>query len=159
MLFMIILSIIMVGCTPDTKPSVESDEQQNNGLVCIPFEKHSDDYENIEFEIINPESLEGELKEKLGCDQPEEGKIVFEHGGYNFILVSAGRKPTGGYSIVIGSLEGYENHIVLDALLYSPAEDDDVKQKPSYPSLLIKIPADEREIIVFLSDVRSAPMR
>ena len=142
----------------DIKPSSEN-EEQNTSLDCIPVETPSDDYKNIEFEIIDPESLEGELKEEFGCNQPEEGKVVVEYDGYKFILVSAGRKPTGGYSIIVGSLEGYEKHIVLQALLYSPGEDDDVKQAPSYPSLLIKIPADDREVIVFLSDVRSAPMR
>ncbi len=140
---------------PQEENPTNGDSQPGEPRAGETVKRPSGECENIEFEIIDRRTLEGHLKEKLGGSQPEQGMTIVEEGGYKYILVSAGRKPTAGYSVTVGSLLGYEDAIVLNALLNSPGAGDMVAQVITYPALLIRIPADERKVILYLTDTRN----
>ena len=153
--FLILLFFVTTtGCA--AADQANSDEGQEIPVSEeVPDVASSNEWEDMVFERVEGNSLEGNLKEKLGGDQVEQGMRVIEDSGYKYILVSAGRKPTEGYYIRVGSLVGFKKLIVLNALLYSPCETDLVESIATYPSLLIRIPADEREVILFLTDTRN----
>ena len=67
---------------------------------------------------------------------------------YTFLLISAGEKPTGGYSIVLKSnlLEGEK--YLFTAELTAPKPDQVVTEALTYPNLLIKVKNKEDQLIV-----------
>jgi hypothetical protein len=152
-LLIILLSVATAGCTEVHQTS--SDGPEMPAPEVIPDGSSSNEGENMDFETVDPGSLEGSLKEQFGGHQADQGMLITEDSGYKYVFVSAGRKPTDGYYIRVGSLIGFEKLIMLNALLYSPCETDNVEAVATYPSLLIRIPADEREVILFLTDTRN----
>ena len=136
----------------ELKPAEEKEGEPEGEEVPI---TDRNDGENMDFETIDLRTLEGYLKEKLGGDHPEQGLITVEDGGYKYILVSAGQKPTAGYSVAVESVLGYEDSIAINARLYSPGPEDMVATVITYPSTLIRIPADERGVILFLKDAKA----
>ena len=136
----------------ELKPAEEKEGEPEGEEVPI---ADRNDGENMDFEKIDIRTLEGCLKEKLGGDHPEQGLVTVEDGGYKYILVSAGQKPTAGYSVDVKSVLGYHDSITINARLYSPAPEDMVATVLTYPSTLIRIPADEREVFLFMKDAKA----
>lgn len=63
------------------------------------------------------------------------------------ILLCAGEKSTGGYSIGKITVTGTEENIKITAELNVPADGSPVTQSLTYPNALISIPLDERELV------------
>jgi hypothetical protein len=147
----LLLMVTTMGCAAgnqvDDGPEMVPEE--------IPDGRPSNDWEDMAFETVDQDNLQGNLKEKFYGDHFEQKMMIAEDSGYKYIFVSAGRKPTAGYSIRVGSLVGFEKLIVLNTLLYSPCESDTVETIATYPTLLIRIEADDREVIHFLTDTRN----
>lgn len=69
----------------------------------------------------------------------------FRYNGAMYVLVSAGSKPTGGYSIGINKVY-YETSTkaYIDAFVKAPAPDMMVTQVETYPNVLIKIDGQKK---------------
>ncbi|MHB1420593.1 MAG: protease complex subunit PrcB family protein [Bacillota bacterium] len=63
-----------------------------------------------------------------------------------YVLLSAGEKPTGGFSIEEFQLNGLADEIQVAASLRAPGAEDIVTQALTYPHLLVKIKADQRQL-------------
>ena len=77
----------------------------------------------------------------------EEGAFSFVVGEKRYILLSAGERPTGGYSLDNIEIIGTENAIEITADLNVPGEGSLVTEAITYPNVLLCIPADERELV------------
>ena len=67
---------------------------------------------------------------------------------YTFLLISAGEKPTGGYSIELRSDQIEGEKYIFTAELIEPTPDEAVTEALTYPNLLIKVKYEEDQIIV-----------
>ncbi len=63
----------------------------------------------------------------------------FAFGSRVFVVISAGERPTGGYSVVVDSVEIEGNAIIIKAHLISPKPTDMVTQAFTYPAVEIEL--------------------
>ncbi|HHX94428.1 MAG TPA: protease complex subunit PrcB family protein [Clostridia bacterium] len=92
-------------------------------------------YEDSEFAAWYDENLK------------EEGAFSYTAGEKRYVLLSAGEKNTGGYSLENIVVKGTEDSIEITADLNVPGEGSLVTQALTYPNVLLSIPADEREVV------------
>ncbi|ADL08714.1 protease complex subunit PrcB family protein [Thermosediminibacter oceani] len=108
---------------------------------------------DIKFEVIAENSVEFQelLKDETFRKWYDEKKKIegfhaFDGKGKKYILVSAGEKPTGGYSVEVLSVTGRQDDLYLQGRVKAPAKDQMVTQVITYPSVLISVPVDERQV-------------
>lgn len=95
----------------------------------------------VEFEIVDTETInDNELLLNLyNKNHMTKGIYSLIDGDYIYVLVSAGEKPTGGYSIHVDSItEVTPGTAYIHATLNSPEEGSIVTQALTYPSAMVK---------------------
>lgn len=98
------------------------------------------DYEIIEEDVLEEEAT----KEWYEENKENYGFYTYAISDQEkYLLVSAGEKRTGGYSLEIEGVNELSQMISFNINLNEPSEDDMVTQAITYPSLLVKITADE----------------
>ena len=63
-----------------------------------------------------------------------------------YILIGAGERLTGGYTMKDVVLTGKEKEIEVNAKLHGPKEGEIITQVITYPHILLSIPDDERKL-------------
>ncbi|ABR47692.1 copper amine oxidase domain protein [Alkaliphilus metalliredigens QYMF] len=104
----------------------------------------------IDFEIVENQVIEGnEAVSKWYQDKFDtQGIHSLIDGEWKYVLVSAGEKPTGGYSIQIDSItEVTQGTAYIHATLQSPNRDDMVTQALTYPNVLVRFHKGDIETI------------
>jgi hypothetical protein len=112
----LIISLFLAGCSDSTTPNVEP-----------------------EYQLIELEDVENdEVLEWYESNKGEMGTYQLEADEAIYLLISAGEKRTGGYSLEIENdkLEG--NTFSGELTLITPKDDDMVTMALTYPTLLIK---------------------
>lgn len=95
----------------------------------------------LDFEIIEPSAIK---ENKLLFDWYEssfktKGIHSMIDDRWMYVLISAGEKTTGGYSLQINNITGVPPQTAyVDASLISPDKDSDVTQVLTYPNILIR---------------------
>ncbi|OAA31534.1 hypothetical protein AT15_05525 [Kosmotoga arenicorallina S304] len=98
--------------------------------VKLPFEVVKFPIDAIKEAGVFPVSVEGnswDFSEKLP-------------GNRIFLIVSAGEKPTGGYSLEVGKVNLYKHKITMEATLTYPPKGAFVTQVLTYPAVMLKLP-------------------
>ena len=90
-----------------------------------------------------PEEFLSHLEEK----KINPFQITYQDGSYLYIAVGYGEQKTGGYSIVIKGLLEKSDKLCIETELRGPGKDETVKQKPSYPYVIIKTENSSKEVI------------
>jgi len=132
---LVVVSVVVAGCS--IAGAVDEDTQPVTG--------------RMEYEIVDVSSAEltqGELAEWYDTHHVKRGLHSFTAGDYLYILLSAGEKPTGGYALEDLVLYGTETEIEVTANLRCPGEDEMVTQALTYPHLLVRIPDDDRHLVL-----------
>lgn len=114
---------------------------------CNTVEENVDLIEPTEFdyELMDEDALE-EIAVKDWYEKNKENYGSYTHtvsGKEKFLLISAGEKRTGGYSLEIESVNELNQMITFNIVLNEPSPDDMVTEALTYPNLLIKITANE----------------
>jgi hypothetical protein len=76
------------------------------------------------------------------------GAYVKKFGDYQFVLVTMGQKPSGGYSVEIAQVGVSGDKWVIDVRLISPQPGDIVIQVISFPCGYVKVQSDGKGFIV-----------
>ncbi|MFP4456745.1 MAG: protease complex subunit PrcB family protein [Clostridia bacterium] len=116
LIFALIISMFLVGCSNDTTPDVDP-----------------------EFQLIDITEVENEdLTQWYEDNKGELGTYQFESEDKIYLLIAAGEKRTGGYSIELENemLEG--NTFSGELSLNAPSEDEMVTMALTYPTILIE---------------------
>ncbi len=95
----------------------------------------------VEFEIIRQETIDDNesLLNLYNKNHMTKGIYSLIDGDYIYVLVSAGEKPTGGYSLKVDSItEVTPGTAYIHATLNSPTEGSNVTQVLTYPSVMVK---------------------
>lgn len=89
-----------------------------------------------------PEDFLKEIEKK----KVNELQMTYEDGAYLYIAVGYGEQSTGGYSIKVQGLYEKGENLCIETSLVGPEEDDVVRQKVSYPYIVIKTEKTEKNI-------------
>lgn len=90
-----------------------------------------------------PEDFLTELEEK----KINPFQMTYMDGEYLYIAVGYGEQATGGFSISIHGLYESGEKLCLETELLGPGKDEIVKEKPSYPYVIVKTEKTEREVV------------
>lgn len=104
----------------------------------------------IEFEVVGKEVLEDNeaLVKWYQSNYHKEGIHLVSDRQWQYVLIAAGEKPTGGYSIKIDSItEVKPKTAYIHATLNSPGKDVMVTQALTYPNAIVRFHKDNIEEI------------
>lgn len=90
-----------------------------------------------------PEDFLTELEEK----KINPFQMTYMDGEYLYIAVGYGEQATGGFSIAIRGLYESGPALCLETELLGPGKDEVVKEKPSYPYIIVKTEKSDREVL------------
>lgn len=99
----------------------------------------------IAYEVITYDYLESNntLKNWYNSNNIKPGISYIRDGEFMYVLIAAGEKPTGGYSISLDELLlSSKDTVSIKATIVPPAEDSFVIMMLTYPSKLIRIKSD-----------------
>lgn len=104
---------------------------------------------DINFEVMGSDALtDSSLEEWYNENNNKKGLSTFDFKEHKYVLVGAGEKPTGGYSVEVTSVVGKEDSILINAKVNAPKADEMVTEAITYPSTLIRIPKDSRNVVL-----------
>jgi len=160
LLVILLLGMIFTGCSKkqpavkeqppanEEEQKVENEEQKEEEADASEEEKTAeeevDESTVVDFEVLDIEDLDDEMKAKVEEASKEAGLTVLDEEN-SIILVSLGERPTGGYSVEVG-LEKQQDEILVRAIENKPGEDDVVTQVITYPYVIIKVNGDVSNI-------------
>lgn len=89
-----------------------------------------------------PEDFLKELEEK----KVNAFQMTYMDGEYLYIAVGYGEQATGGFSIAVRGLYESGEGLCFETELMGPGKDEVVKEKPSYPFVIVKTEKTEKEV-------------
>lgn len=90
-----------------------------------------------------PEDFLKELEEK----KVNAFQMTYMDGEYLYIAMGYGEQATGGFSIAVKGLYESGGKLCFETELMGPGKDEVVKEKPSYPFVIVKTEKTEKEVI------------
>ena len=100
-----------------------------------------------EYTVMKEEDFPDKVKELIEEHKETEFQLTYQDSGYLYLMKGYGKQQTGGYSIQIEDLSLWENAIHLQTVLIGPGEGEELKEKPSYPCLVVKMKYREEPVI------------
>jgi hypothetical protein len=137
-ILLLIIVLFFAGCGP----SNNSDPENNANPEDIPYKPECS---MPEYDIVeNMETLPEIIREEVQELKTQRGYFLFEPEKYEnsqnyFLLISSGRKPTGGFSISLKTLETKNNAATILVEETEPDKDKGVIQIITFPSLILKM--------------------
>lgn len=119
-----------------------------NNSVLVAFEKETDIIpveRPLGYEEINISELSEDDELYLWVQENKNNTGIYHKmlDSKNYVLICAGEKPTGGYSIEINSVtQVYPGRIYIGAEVFAPSPDMMVPQVITYPCMLIVLDID-----------------
>lgn len=103
----------------------------------------------VEYKIIALSDLKDEaLKQWYEDSYKKEGSHSASIGdGFKYLLICAGERPTGGYSIEVTKVVKEEDEIVFYTRLNVPGKEEAVIQAITYPHLLLRVKAEDTQTV------------
>ena len=101
----------------------------------------------VEFTVVEPDEVPSELAVIIEENKQGEIKLTYEDQGYMYLVRGYGQQKTGGYSIAVNEVFLAEDGLHGDTSLIGPPRDQEIRDEASYPYLVIKIEAQEAEVL------------
>lgn len=92
----------------------------------------------VKYKIINENDISHDMASQINSIKNSRGYSVFKNDG-NYILISSGRKNTGGYEINIKSSNINSGTLKIVVEEISPTPDAIVTQAITYPHIILKV--------------------
>lgn len=73
-------------------------------------------------------------------------QMTYMDGEYLYIAIGYGEQATGGFSIAVRGLYESGEGLCFETELMGPGKDEVVKEKPSYPFVIVKTEKTEKEV-------------
>ena len=128
MLLVAVLAVMLIaGCEKETK-STERGKDWDYTVVAV---------------RDCPEDFLKELEEK----KVNAFQMTYMDGEYLYIALGYGEQATGGFSIAVRGLYESGDKLSFETELMGPGKDEVVKEKPSYPYVIVKTEKTDREVL------------
>lgn len=102
--------------------------------------------DKIEYTILKEAEFPEKVQELIEKNKTKEFQLTYQDGTYLYLIKGYGEQKTGGYSIRIEDLSLWENAVHMQTLLIGPKEEN-LKDEPSYPYLVIRMEYREEPVI------------
>lgn len=102
---------------------------------------------DLEYTVLEEGNVPKELLEKIKEKKREPFEMTYESEGYLYIAKGYGVQPTSGYSVRVLEVYEAEPGIVFSGELLGPGKEEPVLQVETYPYIVIKLQAMDREVI------------
>ncbi|KYH34133.1 hypothetical protein CLTEP_19100 [Clostridium tepidiprofundi DSM 19306] len=100
---------------------------------------------NIDYkDVTNKISNDSELSEWISINRNTKGVYFKNYNNKNYLLISAGKCNTGGYSINLNKLYTKKNILYVDADIKVPSKDSIVTEAITYPYLIIQLDSNSK---------------
>ena len=107
----------------------------------------ADDVVKPEYTVMKTDDFPEEVADLVEENKEKEFQMTYQDGEYLYLLKGYGKQETGGYSIQIADLSLWDNAIHLQTTLIGPDRDQEIKEEPSYPTIVIKMEYRDEPVI------------
>lgn len=99
---------------------------------------------------IDPQPLPAAVQNVAGTAHATPQAVLVKAEGKRYLIVAAGERPTGGYSVQIRGVRADGGAWVVDAVVQGPPQGAMVTQAITYPKRTIALPDDGKTVRVTL---------
>ncbi|MCC8049645.1 MAG: protease complex subunit PrcB family protein [Clostridiales bacterium] len=108
--------------------------------------------ESEKTEVEYTVAMSGEIPDELAAiieeNKEKEMRLVWMDGNDMYLIRGYGKQATGGYSIAVAECTEDEETLWFDTRLIGPQKEDAASAEPSYPWLVVKITATDKEVVI-----------
>lgn len=102
---------------------------------------------DMEFTVLDEDAIPKALANVIEENKQKEMKLSYQNDGYLYIARGFGEQKTGGYSLAVQECYLAEDGIHVKFELLGPPHDEEIKEEPSYPYIVIKTEASDATIL------------
>ena len=102
---------------------------------------------DVDFTVVEEINIPEEVKALIEERKANPFQLAFVTGENSYIMVGYGEQPTGGYSITVEECYLAEDGIHVITNLLGPQKDVAVDSKLSYPYIVLKTEATDKDIV------------
>ncbi len=113
---------------------------------CSREEQRQGERREIDFTVVEQEKLPQELRQIIEKNKKDEIRMTYLDGEELYLIRGYGEQKTGGYNISVVECTEDEAGIYLDTRLTGPSNQDNLSRDPSYPCLVLKMEARDKEV-------------
>ena len=122
------LTVVVVGCAASGQGNADAKE--------------------IDYTVVEAGKLPEELSQIIEENKKKEIRMTYTDGEDMYLIRGYGEQKTGGYSIAVAQCTEDEERIMFDTRLLGPTDEKELSKDPSYPCLVVKIEARDKEVMI-----------
>lgn len=136
-ILMLIFVVSLAGCSPKTSDDATNETTETTGIPAEDFGTP------IDYDTVYIEELPMDIQLQIDALIVQRGYYKWTtEDGSNYLLISSGEKPTGGYGMMLVSFGDYNGEYKVLVGEGKPAKDAVVPQIITYPYIVIKYVGD-----------------
>lgn len=102
----------------------------------------------IDYTVADVRKLPEELLQVIEENKKGEIRMTYTDGEDMYLIRGYGEQKTGGYSVAVAECSEDETTILFDTRLLGPENPEGLSRDPSYPYVVVKIEAREKEVLI-----------
>lgn len=102
---------------------------------------------DLDYTVVEPEEMPEDLLEQIEKKKETPFHFTWLDGENLYLVEGYGTQKTGGYSISVEECYLSTDSIYVSTRLTGPVKGETVKEKPSCPFIVIKMPARQEPVI------------
>ncbi len=102
---------------------------------------------DIEYTVATIEQLPQEVQEVIKEKKKENMQFTYETEEYLYVIKGYGAQATSGYSIQVKEFYLTQDHMVFSTILQGPREGQQVKEKETYPVIVVKTESLDKNVV------------
>lgn len=106
------------------------------------------DRKEVDYTVVDVRKLPEELEKLIEENKKDEIRMTYTDGADMYLVRGYGEQETGGYSIEVTGCGEDEATIYFDTRLLGPSGSEKLPKEPSYPFLVVKIEAREKDVLI-----------
>lgn len=117
------------------------------GMGCEKQEQSDERGKDWDYTVVAVRDCPEDFLKELEQKKINSFQMTYMDGEYLYVAVGYGEQATGGFSIAVRGLYEMGDKLCFETELLGPGKDETVKQKASYPFVIIKTEKTEREVV------------
>ncbi len=102
----------------------------------------------VEYTVTAADEIPRELATVIEENKENEMRLTWTDGDEMYLIRGYGKQATGGYSIAVAECTEDEETLWFDTRLLGPQDESTASGEASYPYLVVKIAATEKEVVI-----------